>query len=113
MTTKPPRPIPEQEPPGAGPDALGAIPLRYRQLFIDALTLDLAALEHALERRDAAEAAQTLHRIRGAFLSLQIPGPGSDSDALEHAIKTTGLSEAVQAEVRDVIISLRSLVRRA
>ncbi|MNQ04327.1 phosphotransfer intermediate protein in two-component regulatory system with RcsBC [compost metagenome] len=113
MTTKPPPPIPEQEPPGAGPDALGALPLRYRQLFIDAMNLDLAALEHALERRDATETAQTLHRIRGAFLSLRIPGPGSHSDALEHAIKTAGLSEAVQAEVRDVIISLRSLLRRA
>lgn len=113
MTTKPPPPLPEQEPPDTGPDALGALPLRYRQLFIDAMTLDLASLEHALERRDAADAAQILHRIRGAFLSLRIPGPDCHSDALEHAIKTTGLSEAVQAEVRDVIISLRSLLRRA
>lgn len=110
---KPPPSIPAQEQSGAGPDTLGALPPRYRQLFIDTMNLDLAALENALAQHDAAEAAQTLHRIRGAFASLQIPHPDGHSDALEYTLQTTGLSAAAQAQVRNVILRLRSLLRGA
>lgn len=105
--------VPAHQPPGTESNKLGALPLRYRQLFIDTMNLDLATLEQALARRNATEAAQVLHRIRGAFLSLQIPWPGSHAEALEHTLKTTAPSAAVWAEVRDVSVCLRSLLRSA
>lgn len=110
---KPPPSVPAHPPPAPESGPLGALPLRYRRLFIDTMNQDLAALEHALHRRDAIDAALTLHRIRGAFLSLQIPRPDSHADTLEHALRTAGLTPATQAQVRDVILSLRSLLHGA
>lgn len=91
---------------------LDLIPDRYRQLFRDTMSTDAVLLAQACLDRDAAQASQLLHRMRGALLTMRQTELARLLHAQETAIQSAGLTPGTSAALLDLAAGIQALCQQ-
>ena len=89
------------------PESEGAVPQKYRALFISTMDADVMQMVRALELNDQRLLCRTLHRMRGALSVMQMTALTERLEALENLLHSTGLDASAQAEGHAVVQLLR------
>ncbi len=87
------------------------IPAKYREIFRQTMSHDLARLQRAIAGSDARELRLVLHRMRGGFAAVQARDLHQLAQSAEDALAADGLGDAVGAKLKMLVAALtRTLI---
>ncbi|MBB1628861.1 hybrid sensor histidine kinase/response regulator [Achromobacter sp. UMC71] len=82
------------------------IPAKYREIFRQTMSHDLARLERAIADSDARELRLVLHRMRGGFAAVQARNLHHLAQSAEDTLAADGLGGAVGAKLKTLVAAL-------
>lgn len=87
-----------------------AVPAKYRALFLSTMEADVAEMEQAMRTGNPQLLAKVLHRMRGALSIMQMTALTARLEALEAALRNSGLDAAAQRESEALATTLRAVL---
>ncbi|WP_241049639.1 hybrid sensor histidine kinase/response regulator [Achromobacter xylosoxidans] len=87
----------------------GAPPIvgKYREVFLETMTQDLARMEQAEADGNARDLRAVLHRMRGGFAAVQAMDLYEQAESAEDRLVADGLNDTVRALLTALAVSLR------
>ncbi|MCY1209749.1 Sensor histidine kinase RcsC [compost metagenome] len=87
-----------------------AIPSKYRNIFLETMTQDLATLEKSVREANARDMRAVLHRMRGGLAAVELTELQSQSERVENQLRNDGLSASAQENLAALIADMKAML---